>query len=242
MKADINELLLECNKAVKHIDTLTKWAQNRIEEYMDMFQYDESVKMAIRGDFYGLKACYPEFIYQYFTNPELINKIKDENCKLPPERQAFYLMRDVAMGWLTEDITIMQLNSQNGLKIERNGSEGRNLLVTPESISNAPDFKCEYKGKVFYIEFITDYVQEWKLTGTVWFRWNKIKNLNRPDVFILGRSLMDDTFILMPSTKEVKAGRHHNKDGYFTTILPKHIHPFTVHKALEGMEWIINKL
>ena len=181
---------LDANKKIPHLDTINNLCGGNLEQFMEEFGYSEPVKLLLRDNITGFTNKYPELIQQYYTNPILISKLQKEYNKNP-----FAIMKDVAIGWFTEDYTLYQLNKIEGVSARRNGTEGRDLLVKENSITNEPDFIIDYKGHTFYIEFITDFIQSWKFTNKVWLRNNKAKNLKKDNVFILGRSLIDNTFI-----------------------------------------------
>lgn len=224
------------NKRKPHIDIIKEWCGDKLEFYMNEFNYDEPTKLVLLGKEEEFRKKYPEYIDQYYEKELLKNKLAKEYISNP-----FRIMRDVAMGWFTEDYTIMQLRRINGLKIERNGTEGRNLLVDTKNIDNKPDFYVEYKGQSFYIEFITDYTNEWKETGKVWLRNKKGKKLRSRNIFILGRCLLTDEFIITPSFVELfYETRYYGKPGYFYTVDPDIFTQFNIPNMVDGFNWMVN--
>ena len=225
----------ERNKKIPHLTTINNMCGNKLEYYMDIFGYSEPIKLLLRNNITEFTNKYPELIEQYYNNPLLIWKLGKECDKNP-----FNLMKDVAIGWFTEDFTLYQLNSLEGVKITLNGTEGRNLLVDSKNITNEPDFKVEYKGKTIYVEFITDFIQGWKYTDKVWLRSNKAKNLKKDNVFILGRSLIDNTFIFS-AAKYLDIHleyRYDSKLGYYYN--PVHFNSYDKETLIQALEWAIN--
>lgn len=226
---------LECNKRISHLTTINNLCGNKLEYYMNIFGYSEPIKLLLRNDIKTFTEKYPELINQYYTNPLLIWKLGKECNKNP-----FNLMKDVAIGWFTEDYTLYQLNSLEGVKASLNGTEGRDLLVDAKKITNEPDFKIEYNGKTIYVEFITDFIQGWKYTNKVWLRNNKAKNLRKDNVFILGRSLLDNTFIFSVA-KYLNINseyRYDGKSGYYYE--PGHFNSYDKKTLLEAFDWAVN--
>lgn len=226
---------VECNKKISHLTTINNLCNGKLEELMDAFGYSEPVKLLLRDNITEFTTKYPELIQQYYTNPILISKLEKEYNKNP-----FAIMKDVAIGWFTEDYTLYQLNKIEGVVAERNGTEGRELFITANKITNEPDFKVQYKGHTLYIEFITDFIQSWKYTNKVWLRNNKANNLRKDNIFILGRSLIDNTFIFSVAKNLTiyEEYRYENKKGYY--YVPEYLNEYNKTVLTAALEWAIN--